>query len=81
MSEPTYFELDEAQIQRLIQYFQCESVPIISLRDEFAKAALTGLLADPNVTAENQKSLADWCYKQADAMLEAREVKDENDSA
>ena len=47
----------------------------MSLRDYFASAALTGLLADPNVSgdASHAGQLALACYIIADAMLRARE--------
>lgn len=40
-----------------------------TLRDEFAMAALSGLLADPNVIA---KGIAKTSYEIADDMLKAR---------
>lgn len=43
-----------------------------TLRDRFAMAALTGLLADPN---EDGKDVAKRAYGFADAMLEARKVQ------
>ena len=45
-----------------------------TLRDQFAMAALTGLLANErnDGTAE---AIANVCYKAADAMLEARKEK------
>ena len=43
-----------------------------SLRDEFAKAALAGLMVDMGSQANFSKSLAADAYKIADAMLEAR---------
>jgi hypothetical protein len=42
----------------------------ISLRDEIAMAALTGLLADPQVLADS--TTAKLSYRIADWMLEAR---------
>ena len=41
-----------------------------SLRDEFAMAVMTGLLADPGVQAH--ASTAELAYKMADVMIEAR---------
>lgn len=43
-----------------------------TLRDRFAMAALTGLLADPS---EDGKGVATRAYGFADAMLEARKVQ------
>jgi hypothetical protein len=43
------------------------------LRDEFAMAALTGLLSNPDIRSEGlQQKLGDSCYRIADAMMEAR---------
>ena len=45
----------------------------MSLRDYFAAKAMQGLCACPDCV--NFKSIASDSYKQADAMLKAREVK------
>lgn len=44
------------------------------LRDEFAKAVLTGLVSDPNVQLDTETELifAEACYRMADAMLAAK---------
>lgn len=49
-----------------------------SLRDEFAKAALQGLLAQSLGVANgiNPEQHATWSYAMADAMLEARKPKE-----
>lgn len=47
------------------------TVPVETLRDRFAMAALTGLCADPNSGHDEEKA-ATWCYDIADAMLAAR---------
>jgi hypothetical protein len=44
-----------------------------TLRDQFAMAALTGLLANPD--AAKYKDRAEVAYNYADAMLKAREDK------
>lgn len=51
------------------------------LRDQFAMAALTGLLSDPNVTPGEEEDFDDFvkgtseaCYVFADAMLTARQA-------
>ena len=44
----------------------------MTLRDYFAAKALQGIMAC-NGVYEDEKKLAQWCYEQADAMLEARE--------
>lgn len=46
----------------------------MTLRDYFAAKALQGVMAC-NGIYEDEKKLAQWCYEQADAMLEAREQK------
>ena len=54
-----------------------EDVKLISkekLRDQFAAAALTGLLSQPTRTADMQK-FATEVFAFADAMLQAREAK------
>jgi len=45
----------------------------ITMRDQFAMAALTGLLANPVCIGWSQ--CAEDCYQMADKMLEAREAK------
>ena len=42
------------------------------LRDEFAKAALIGLLAAGDSVAFNREEMADEAWAQADAMMKAR---------
>lgn len=42
------------------------------LRDEFAMAAITGTLPGAAVDDARVKEYAQWAYKMADAMLEAR---------
>lgn len=56
------------------QAFPDENNYGISKRDYFAAKALQGIMAC-NGVYENEKQLAQWCYEQADAMLEAREQK------
>lgn len=46
-------------------------VPVVSLRDQFAMAALTGLCANNHVQS-NVKAYAEISYDLADAMMEAR---------
>lgn len=43
-----------------------------TLRDEFAMAAITGTLPGAAIGDERVKEYAQWAYKMADAMLEAR---------
>lgn len=43
----------------------------ITLRDEFAKAAMQGALCTEH-EVHNKDLFAMWCYEMADAMLEAR---------
>ena len=45
----------------------------LDIRDQFAMAALTGLLANPD--AAKYKDRAEVAYNYADAMLKAREAK------
>jgi len=45
----------------------------IRLRDEFAMAALTGFLANPNLTSAGDLQSAESAYIWADAMMKARE--------
>ena len=70
-----------AQVAEANESLKCIAHPLIevvnegpqedvkTLRDEFAMAALQGMLADPNVKLEGTAKLA---YKVADEMLEAR---------
>lgn len=55
---------------------------VITIRDQFAMAALTGMLSDPNVNPENNKTMTEFreetargCYLFADAMLKARDER------
>ena len=43
----------------------------MTLRDYFAAKAMQGIVSDPNL-AMGTLQIAEWAYKQADAMLEAR---------
>ena len=47
------------------------------LRDQFAAAAMQGLLAYPIPSNPSPDVIAEWAYEQADAMLAAREAKEE----
>lgn len=46
-----------------------------SLRDTFAAAALTGILAAPKYAQHTPDDAAERCYRYADSMLAAREGK------
>ena len=50
----------------------------ISIRDYFAAAAMQGLLAYPIPSNPTSDVIAEWAYEQADAMLAARERKEES---
>jgi len=56
------------------QAFPDENNYGISIRDYFAAKALQGVMAC-NGIYEDEKKLAQWCYEQADAMLEVRGKK------
>jgi len=45
----------------------------LTLRDQFAMAALTGLI--PSISSSNWTKIAEHSYEVADAMLAAREEK------
>jgi hypothetical protein len=47
------------------------SPEVETLRDRFAGRALTGFVANPNNAAGTEES-AQWAYRYADAMMEAR---------
>lgn len=47
--------------------------PIVTLRDQFAMAALTGMLTDTRNGDDHESEIACMAYAYADAMLEARE--------
>ena len=49
----------------------------ISIRDYFAAAALQGMLAYPIPGNPKPDVIAEWAYEAADAMLAARERKEE----
>ena len=47
----------------------------ITIRDYFAAAALTGLMAEYDPEDELEHHIAKWSYRAADAMIRAREAK------
>jgi hypothetical protein len=49
------------------------SPPYLTLRDQFAMAALSGLLAAGDHHAYNRDEAAGEAWKQADAMMKARD--------
>ena len=56
------------------EYVSREPEPGMSLRDWFAGQVLNGEAANGgwDGTKEMEKRIAEWCYKQADAMIAAR---------
>ena len=46
----------------------------MTLRDYFAAKAMQGIMTDPNLSM-GRDEVAEWAYRQADAMLKAREQK------
>lgn len=44
----------------------------MSLRDYFAAKAMQGIMTDPNLSMSRDE-VAEWAYRQADAMLKARD--------
>lgn len=56
-----------------VGYIQKTIVEVVSMRDQFAMAALTGMIADPN--GPDYRSVPKKAYEMADAMLEARKEK------
>jgi hypothetical protein len=65
----------ELEVSGVTIRLQVESNEKCDLRDQFAMAALTGLLANPD--AAKYKDRAEVAYNYADAMLKAREKKDD----
>ena len=51
-----------------------QKIPELKLRDIFAMHALNGMLASPDYSGTPEQ-LADYAYKYADAMLNARRKK------
>lgn len=49
------------------------AAPSISLRDYFAAEAMQGYSANPECYSSSYETLAEMAYKQADAMMKARE--------
>lgn len=47
----------------------------LTARDYFAAKAIQGLLADNGRDYVDKETLASWCYKMADVMLEERKQK------
>lgn len=45
----------------------------VSLRDWFSGMALQGYLANPTQWPSEKELIAEWCYKMADTMMEARD--------
>ena len=54
-----------------------EKIARDKLRDQFAMAALTGFVSNPDYEKYNPKHAASWAYSYADAMLVER-VKNES---
>jgi hypothetical protein len=69
MSKDTPFSKDLDKIIR-----QIEKDDLETLRDQFAMAALTGLLNSGGMSGDPLEDAAE-AYKYADAMLKAREAK------
>lgn len=44
----------------------------LTMRDYFAAKAMQGLFNDVDLTFMGQKEMAEWAYKMADEMMEAR---------
>lgn len=69
---------DQRQDERLTREVRLvRREPVRTLRDEFAMAALAGMLADPAVQvgrSTQNDPLAKAAYQIADAMLKAREA-------
>jgi hypothetical protein len=67
-------------------WIKCEStspqvvkhVEYPTLRDQFAMAALNGLLSSEKLALCHESILAGYSYQHADAMLEARKKNEEN---
>lgn len=51
----------------------------LSLRDYFAAAAATGIMANARFGEANANDIALWSYGQADAMMRERDRKDDSD--
>lgn len=49
----------------------------MTLRDWFAGMALQGMLANPDFNGASDASVAGFAFRQADAMIEGRERKEE----
>ena len=49
----------------------------MTLRDYFAAAALQGMLANPDFNGASDAAVAGFAFRQADAMLAARERKED----
>jgi hypothetical protein len=49
--------------------------PLLSLRDQFACAALTGVLAHPDSISQSFDLFAKHAYQYADAMMTQREAQ------
>lgn len=49
--------------------------PGMQLRDYFAAKAMQWTLANSAFHGDNEIALAEWAYRQADAMLKAREAR------
>lgn len=61
-------EAKNRELMRLL-----ENIKPTDLRDQFAMAALTGLLAANRKDAPSVEVIVDWSFYYADAMLKARE--------
>lgn len=76
---PVYVGMTDEEIERMHKDFAEAEEFEEALRDEFAKAAITGILAGRWGQMPNRKpedAFADFAYRVADAMLRRR-VQDE----
>jgi hypothetical protein len=57
-----------------MHYDLAENEHGLTMRDYFAAKAMQGLFNDVDLTFMNKKQMAEWAYKMADEMMEARDA-------
>lgn len=72
MIPETYTEYTNYMLIQRIMCLEHQVADKMTPRDEFAKAAMTAIVATPSFVVSGADELAHLAYEMADAMLEAR---------
>lgn len=66
------------QPQTIQELIRCDGQPLemVTLHDRYAMAALTGLLANPEIWKAESEDFAVWAFESADAMMKQRKARE-----